>query len=105
MRGGTVTQIQIDKALVGNARILGDSLEVCDGLFIEPDGNLLFKPGCVGVFPRGGEVVFFAHVTPLWVRFGFCGNCLARGGDANDIAFAPVAVTDKQQSKHTAKAQ
>ena len=105
LRGSTVAQIQVDKALVGNAHILGDSLKVCDGRFIKPDGNLLFELGRIGVFPGGGEVVFFAHVTPLWVRFGFPGNCLARGDNANDIAFAPVTVTDKQQSQRAAEAQ
>ena len=105
MRRGTVTQIQVDKALVGNAHVFGDGLEVCDGFFIKPNGNLLFELGRVGVFPCGGEVVFFAHVTPLWVRFRFPGNGLARGDNTNDIAFAPVAVTDKQQSQRTAETQ
>lgn len=50
MRGGTVTQIEIDKALVGNAHILGDGLEIGDGRFIEPDGNLLFELSRIRVF-------------------------------------------------------
>jgi len=67
MRGGAVTQIQVYKALVGYALVLGDTLEVGDRLFVQQDGDLLFELSRVGIFPRGGEVVFFAHVTRLWV--------------------------------------
>ena len=106
MRGRAVSQIQVDEALVRNANFFRDRLEVRDGLFIEPDGDLPFELCCVGVFSRSGEVVLFAHVAPLWtIIFGFPGNCLASRDNANDIAFAPVAVTDEQQSKRTAQAK
>ena len=102
MRCCAVPQIQIDEALVRNADLLRDCLEVRDGLFVEPNGDLFLELCCVWVFPRSGEVVFFSHVAPLWIRFGFLGSRLARGNDANDVAFAPIAVTDKQQAKRAA---
>ena len=102
MRSSAVPQVQVNEALVRNAYVLRDCLEVRDGLFVEPNGNLLLELCCVWVLPRSGEVVFFSHVAPLWIRFGFRGSRLARGNDTNDVTFTPIAVTDKQQTKRAA---
>jgi len=99
MRSRAVPQVQVDEALVWNANVFGDSLEVRDGLFVESNGDLFLELCCVWIFSRRGEVVFFAHVAPLWIRRGFLGSCLPSGNDTNDIALAPIAVADKQQSK------
>ena len=64
MSGCTVSQVEIDQALVRNAHIFGDCLEVRDGLFVEPNSDLLLQLCRVGVLPCSGEVVLFAHVTP-----------------------------------------
>ncbi|SBT04012.1 hypothetical protein ACCAA_130007 [Candidatus Accumulibacter aalborgensis] len=103
MRSRAVAQIQVDEALVGDTNVFRDSLEVRDGLFVEPNGDLLFELCCVWVFSGSGEVVFFAHVAPLWIRLGFLGSCLASGDNTNDMTFAPIAMTDKQQSKRAAQ--
>ena len=102
MRSRTVSQVQINEALIRNANVFRDCLEVRDGLFVKPNGDLLLELCGVWVLPRGGEVVFFSHVAPLWIRLGFLGSSLARGNDANDVTFAPIAVTDKQQAKRAA---
>lgn len=102
MRCCAVPQVQIDQALIRNADILRDCLEVRDGFFVEPNGNLLLELCCVWILSRSGEVVFFSHVAPLWIRFGFLGSRLACGNDANDVTFAPIAVADKQQAKRAA---
>lgn len=95
MRSCAVSQVEVDEALVWNAYVFRNCLEVRDGLFVEPNGDLLLELCCVWVLPRSGEVVFFSHVAPLWIRLGFLGRRFARGDDANDLAFAPIAVTDK----------
>lgn len=43
MRGCTVTQIQVDEALIGNADLLGNVLEVADGVFIQSNRDLLLE--------------------------------------------------------------
>ena len=98
MRCCAVPQVQIDQALIRNADLLRDCLEVRDGLFVEPNGDLLLELCCVWILPRSGEVVLFSHVVPLQIKLGFLGRRLASGDDANDVTFAPIAVTDKQQA-------
>jgi|GEM_PF-6441480 len=105
MRSRAVSQVQIDQALVWNTDVFRDRLEVGDRIFIKPNGDLFFQLGCVWVFPCSGEIVFFAHVTPLWIGLGFLGTGLARGDDANDITCAPIAVTDQQQTECAAQAK
>lgn len=102
MRRCAIPQVEIDEALVWNAYVFRYCLEVCDGLFVEPNGDLLLELCCVWGLPRTGEVVFILHLSPLWIIFGFLGSRLVRGNDANDVAFAPIAVTDKQQAKRAA---
>lgn len=105
MRSCAIPQVQVDEALVRNAYVFRDCLEVRDGLFVEPNGDLLLESCCVWVLPRSGEVIFFSHVAPLWIRVGFLGSRLARGDDANNVTFAPIAVTDEQQAQCAAEAK
>lgn len=99
MRSRAVSQVQVDEALVRNANVFRDCLEVRDGFFVEPNGDLLLELRCVWILPRSGEVVLFSHVAPLWIRLRFLGRRLASGDDANNVTFTPIAMTDKQQAK------
>ncbi len=63
MGSRTIPQIQVDEALVRNVGVLGYRFEVVDGLFIKPNGDLLFEQGSVWIFLRSGEVIFIAHGT------------------------------------------
>ena len=105
MRSRAVSQVEIYEALVRNANVFRNCLEIRDGFFVKANGDLFLELCCVWVLPRSGEVVIFAHVAPLWVRLGFLGVRLAGGDDANDVAFGPIAVTDKQQSERAAQAE
>jgi hypothetical protein len=68
MRGRAISQVQIDKTLIGDASVLRDRLEVAYRFFIKANGNLLFKLGSVRVFSCSCEVVFFTHMTPFMGR-------------------------------------
>lgn len=65
MLSRTVTQIKIDQALVRDANILGDRLEVVDGVTVEPDGDLLLELRRAGVLLGPGEIVLLAHGAPV----------------------------------------
>ena len=65
MLSRTVTQIKVDQALIGNANILRDRLEVVDGVTVEPDGDLLLEPRSVGVLLCLREIVLLAHGAPV----------------------------------------
>ena len=47
---GTVSQIEVNQGLIGDAFGVGQRLEVVDGAAVDIDGNLLFQPVRVGVF-------------------------------------------------------
>ena len=68
MRGRAVSQIQVDKALIRDARILRYRLEIADRFFVKADRDLLFELGRVRILFRSSEIVFFAHVTPFTDR-------------------------------------
>lgn len=99
MRSCAVSQIQVDEALVRNSNVFRDCLEVHDGLFVEPNRDLLLELCCVRVLLGSGEVVLIAHMTPLRIELGFLGRGFASGNDANDVVIAPIAVTHKEQPK------
>lgn len=61
MRGSTVSQIQIDEALIGDADLFRERFEVVDGFLVQADRDLLLQLGSVRVLSGGGEVIFFAH--------------------------------------------
>ena len=97
VRGRTVSQVQIDEALIRNANVFRNGLKVRDGLFIEPNGDLLLELRSIGILSSSGEVVLFAHVAPLRIKPGFLGCCLASRDEANDVAFVPIAMTNDKQ--------
>jgi len=56
-----IAQVQVNQALVGDAHVSRNGLEVIDALFIQADRDLLLELGSVGVFDCLGKVVFGAH--------------------------------------------
>jgi hypothetical protein len=60
-----ISQVKVDEALVWDANLLGNAFEVANRVFIQPNGDLLFQLGCVRVFARFGEIVFFSHCASL----------------------------------------
>lgn len=48
--GDAIAQIQIDQALVGNACLVGHTLEVGQYILGQAHGDRLFQLGCVGIF-------------------------------------------------------
>lgn len=57
----TVSQVEVDEALIRDADPLRNRLEVIDALFVQTDSDLFFELRGVGVLGRFGEVVFSAH--------------------------------------------
>ena len=68
MRSGTVTQVQIDQALIGNSHFTRDSLEVVNCFLVKPERDLLLKQGRIRILLCFGEVVFFAHIDPQYCK-------------------------------------
>ena len=60
---GTVSQIEVDQGLIGDAFGVGQRLEVVDGAAVDIDGDLLFQPVRVGVFSwiQLIDVIFISH--------------------------------------------
>ena len=60
---GTVSQIEVDQGLIGDAFCVGQRLEVVDGASVDVDGDLLFQPVRVGVFSwvQLTDVIFISH--------------------------------------------
>ena len=56
--GGTVTQIQVNERLVGNAYLFGLRFEVVDGVVINVDGDLPFQNLGVRVLPGIRKIIF-----------------------------------------------
>ena len=97
MRRCAVTQIEIDETLVWNANLLGNGLEVINGVPIETDRDLLLQLRGIWVLSGAGEIVFFAHRTPLRIKLGFSGRSFPGGDDSDDATFVAVAVTNNQK--------
>jgi hypothetical protein len=60
---GTVSQIEVDQGLIGDAFCVGQRLEVVDGAAVNVDGDLLFQPVRVGIFSwvQLTDVIFISH--------------------------------------------
>lgn len=60
---GTVSQIEVDQSLIGDAFCVGQRLEVVDGAAVDVDGNLLFQPVRVWIFSwiQFADVIFISH--------------------------------------------
>lgn len=61
IRRCTVSQIEIDEALIRNAHPLRNRLEVVDALFVQTDSDLFLELRSVRVLGRFGKIVFSAH--------------------------------------------
>ncbi len=49
MRSRTISQVEIDKRLIGNADLLSETLKVGYGALVHPESNLPFQPASVWV--------------------------------------------------------
>lgn len=60
---GTVSQIEVDQGLIGDAFCVGQRLEVVDGAAVDVDGDLLFQPVRVWIFSwiQFADVIFISH--------------------------------------------
>lgn len=60
---GTVSQIEVNQGLIGDAFGVGQRLEVVDGAAVDIDGNLLFQPVRIGIFSwiQLADVIFISH--------------------------------------------
>lgn len=60
---GTVSQIEVNQGLIGDAFGGGQRLEVVDGAAVDIDGNLLFQPVRIGIFSwiQLADVIFISH--------------------------------------------
>lgn len=61
--GRAVSEVQVDKALVRNARFLGHPFEVGDRTLVEADRHRLLELRGIGVLPGVAEIVVFAHAV------------------------------------------
>ncbi len=50
MRSGTISQVEINQRLVGDANLLCEILEVADRALVHPESNLTFEPARIWVF-------------------------------------------------------
>lgn len=98
VRRRAVAQVQVDEALVRNADLLGNRLEVVDRFLVQANGHLLLQSGSVGVLSGGGEVVFFSHGAPSIVGFPFPGGRLACRDDSDGSIVTSIAMADDQDS-------
>lgn len=64
---GTVSQIEVDQSLIGDAFCVGQRLEVVDGAAVDVDGDLLFQPVRVWIFSwiQFADVIFISHTITI----------------------------------------
>ena len=94
---GTVSQIEVDQGLIGDAFCVGQRLEVVDGAAVDVDGNLLFQPVRVGVFSwvQLTDVIFISHTITsnsieINTLLGF--GCLPCRDNTDAVFFVAVAM-------------
>lgn len=72
--GRTVSQIQINQALVGDSDVFRNRLEIVDALFVQADSYLLLELRGVRVLCGFRKIVFGAHgnhpVSRIWLLVG-----------------------------------
>ena len=68
MRSDTISRVEVNQALVGDAYLFGYGFEEGDRVFIEPNGDRPLELGSARVFASFGKIIFFAHKSPS-VRF------------------------------------
>ena len=94
---GTVSQIEVDQGLIGDAFCVGQRLEVVDGAAVDVDGDLLFQATCIGIFSRVQfpDIIFISHkitsnsikVSPL-----LSSGCSSCRNNTNNIFMVTVAM-------------
>lgn len=77
LRGCAVSEIEVDQALIGNARFVCERLEVDHCILVQADSHGLFQLRSVRVLARCSEVIFLTHKSPSWVRVAFVAFSLA----------------------------
>ena len=65
MRLSAIPKIKVDEALIGKILFLGKFLKILDGIFVEPNSDLLLQLFGVWVFDGFGKVVVITHVCTL----------------------------------------
>jgi hypothetical protein len=58
---GAVFQVEVDQALVGEADLISEVLEIGDGAEVDAYGDLTFEKLGIGIFDGFGEVVLLSH--------------------------------------------
>ena len=59
---GTVSQIEVDQGLIGDAFCVGQRLEVVDGAAVDVDGDLLFQPVRVWIFRGFSSLMLYSSL-------------------------------------------
>lgn len=59
---GTVSQIEVDQGLIGDAFCVGQRLEVVDGAAVDVDGDLLFQPVRVWIFLGFSSLMLYSSL-------------------------------------------
>lgn len=59
---GTVSQIEVDQSLIGDAFCVGQRLEVVDGAAVDVDGDLLFQPVRVWIFLGFSSLMLYSSL-------------------------------------------
>ena len=85
---GTVSQIEVDQSLIGDAFCVGQRLEVVDGAAVDVDGDLLFQPVRVWIFSwiQFADVIFISHtitsnsikINALLKVYECFGSCISK---------------------------
>jgi len=71
MRGGTISQVEIDQGLIRDADLLCEILEVADRALIHSERDLTLELPRIGVLLCLRKIVFFSHGNHL-SQYCFC---------------------------------
>jgi len=101
-----VLQVEIDQALVRDARLLGHGLEVFNDVGPDTQRDLFLELPGVGIASRlhPREIVFVLHCSPS-VVLCLVPGCPSGGDDANDRFLCAVAVAHHKQAEFRADTQ
>lgn len=61
LRGRTLAKVEVDQRLIGDPGVIGESAEVRNRVFVQPDRDLPFQPSCIRVLLALGEVIALPH--------------------------------------------
>ena len=91
---GTVSQIEVNQGLIGDAFGVGQRLEVVDGAAVDIDGNLLFQPVRVGIFSwiQLADVIFISHTIASEINTLLGFGCLPCRDNTDAVFVVAVAM-------------